>query len=153
MQNNLHPPAATPTESPNASTDLRANKFLAKMCHTHLQALDRDGVNLVSALVATTDGFEIAAVNRKLQTAEKLAAMSCSLLALGNAVAAEVQSGECANLIIETKTGLILTMAIGDSRGELLLCLITGSGSTLGQALWAARACCRRIRTDSMAIL
>lgn len=115
-------------------------------CSEHLQWFVSQTSGVTAALVATTDGFEVSSVLHQSLSAQKMAAMTSSILALGEAVLAEADLSDCRNVVIESGGGLIVMLAIGDPRNELLLSVIADSNAMLGQVLWSARSCCDRIR-------
>jgi len=125
---------------------LRQNPALPSLCQTGLQWFVSQTSGVTAALVATADGFEIASVLHQSLSAEKMAAMTSSILALGEAVLAEAELSDCQNVVIESRNGMVVMLAIGDPRNELLLSVIADRNAMLGQVLWAARRCCEQIR-------
>lgn len=112
------------------------------LCQEALDALVATHSQVTGALVSTVDGFEIAAALRPPLSAAKLAAMTSSLVALGEAVSAEGGVERCINVVIEAQSGRLLMMDIpGGTR--TLLTVICDNSTTLGQVLWAARECSR----------
>lgn len=129
-----------------AGVSLRQHPELALKCGAHLQRFVSQTSGVTAALVATTDGFEVSSVLHQSLSAQKMAAMTSSILALGEAVLAEADLSDCRNVVIEAGGGLIVMLAIGDPRNELLLSVIADRNAMLGQVLWAARSCCDQIR-------
>lgn len=125
---------------------LRENPQLSESCLSHLQWFVSETSGVTAALVATTDGFEVSSVLHQALSAEKMAAMTSSILALGDAVLGEADLKDCQNVVIESGDGLIVMLAVGDARKELLLSVIADRNAMLGQVLWAARRCCSEIR-------
>lgn len=125
---------------------LRQNPALPSLCQTGLQWFVSQTSGVTAALVATADGFEIASVLHQSLSAEKMAAMTSSILALGEVVLAEAELSDCQNVVIESSNGMVVMLAIGDPRNELLLSVIADRNAMLGQVLWAARRCCEQIR-------
>jgi uncharacterized protein len=119
--------AAGPTEASICQ------KYLDELVHTHTQ--------INGAIVSTVDGFEVAARVAGSLSAAKLSAMTSSLLALAEAISAESDAGECRDMVIDASAGRILLMDIPNADRRLLLTVLCDSGTTLGQALWAAREC------------
>ena len=132
------------THAPNKP--LRAHPELAPRCEAYLQKLVSSTSGVIAALVVTSDGFEVASVLHNDLSPEKMAAMTSSMLALGEAVLSEANLNDCQNVVIESNGGLIIMLAIGDPKKELLLSVITNGQAMLGQVLWAARQCCERVR-------
>ena len=135
-----------PTPLAPKEVSLRQNPALPSFCLPALQWFMSQTSGVTAALVATADGFEIASVLHQTLSAEKMAAMTSSILALGEAVLAEAELSDCQNVVIESRNGMVVMLAIGDPRNELLLSVIADRNAMLGQVLWAARRCCEQIR-------
>jgi uncharacterized protein len=125
---------------------LRAHPELAVRCEVYLRRFIATTSGVNAALVVTSDGFEVASVLHSSLSPDKIAAMTSSMLALGEAVLGEANLNNCKNVVIESESGLIIMLSIGDPTKELLLSVITNGHAMLGQVLWAARACCERVR-------
>ena len=131
---------------------LRQHPELRPKCQIALQWFISQTAGGTAALVATTDGFEVAAVTHQSLSTEKMAAMTSSILALGEAALGEANYDGCQNVVIEANSGLIVMLAVGEQRKELLLSVIADKNAMLGQVLWAARRCCERIREATSGI-
>ena len=130
-----------------APTSLRTHPEAAAHCDAALKWFMSHVTGVTAALVATTDGFEIAAIRNQGFSLEKMSAMSSSMLALGGAVLREAQfANECQNVVIDGGKGLVVMLAVGEQRKELLLAVAADNSAMLGQVLWASRSCCDRIR-------
>lgn len=123
----------------------RFNPKLVEACQQHLQALVSHTPGVTSAAVASSDGFQVAAVFNREISANKLAAMTSSIHALGEAVVAESLLKKCLNVLIEAESGKVIMLAISHTDHHLLLTVIANENSVLGQLLWAAKNCCDRI--------
>ena len=143
---------ATPAAHTPASESLRQHPELELKCTANLRHFVSQTSGITAALVATTDGFEVSSVQHQTLSAEKMAAMTSSILALGEAVLSEADLSDCKNVVIESGDGMIVMLAIGDPRNELLLSVIADRNAMLGQILWAARRCCDQIRQAVVAI-
>ena len=111
------------------------------LCQRQIEALRTSVPQISGALVSTVDGFDIAATLPPALSAAKLAAMTSSLLALGDAVSDESGMSSCINVLIEGTAGRILLMDIPNRHRKLLLTVLCGNEAILGQVLWAARQC------------
>lgn len=153
-RNFMYPTAAgfAPSLATSDVVSLRQNPALPSLCHPALQWFMSQTSGVTAALVATADGFEIASVLHQTLSAEKMAAMTSSILALGEAVLAEAELSDCQNVVIESRNGMVVMLAIGDPRNELLLSVIADRNAMLGQVLWAARRCCEQIRQSVTSI-
>jgi uncharacterized protein len=125
---------------------LRAHPELATRCTIFLQRLVSTTSGVNAALVVTSDGFEIASVLHSDLSPQKMAAMTSSMLALGEAILGEANLNDCQNVVIESNGGLIIMLSVGDPSRELLLSVVTNGQAMLGQVLWAARQCCAQVR-------
>ncbi|GAB4192409.1 MAG: hypothetical protein Tsb002_22010 [Wenzhouxiangellaceae bacterium] len=93
-----------------------------------------------SALVATQDGFEVAACGvADEQQQARLAAMSSSLLALSHSVTDEVLLPGCDSLMIDGINGKLLIMAVPGSAPDLLLTVVSQPQAAMGRLLMDAR--------------
>lgn len=134
---------------PGASrTTLRGHPDLGDLCRAQLQIFVSQCSGVTAGIVASADGFEVASIQHAQLAPQKVAAMSSSMLALGDAVLGEADLSGCQNVVIESKSGVIVMLAVGDARSELLLCAVADHNAMLGQLLWAARQCCDRIRAS-----
>lgn len=139
--------APAPLELEAHAATLRQRPGLSSVCKLHLQRFVSATSGVTAAIVATSDGFEVASVLHTALSPEKMAAMTSSILALGEAVLSEAGLSNCQNVVIEADGGLIVMLSIGDPKGELLLSVITDGNAMLGQVLWAARRCCQDVRS------
>jgi hypothetical protein len=93
---------------------------------------------VTAVVLATPDGFEVAAVHYHGEPrSAQFAAMASSLIAVARAAGREVGHEGCDGLIVESPSGKLLIRPVGKSDG-LLLCMVLAPGMLLGAALWAA---------------
>lgn len=111
------------------------------ICQHEIDKLIEELGEIKGVLVSSIDGFEIAARMRGNSSPAKLAAMTSSLLALGEAVSEEGEVGQCSDLVIDATSGRVLLMDIPHPTRKLLLTVLSSSTLTLGRAIWAARNC------------
>lgn len=109
--------------------------------HSHIDALMALQPEITGALVSTVDGFEIASRLRPGMSAAKLSAMTSSLLALAEAMCAEAAGGACRDLVIDADAGRVLLMELPRRTQNLVFAILCTNKVTLGQILWAVRAC------------
>lgn len=117
---------------------------LSETSRSQLAAMAQSVNGIVAAIVATSDGREIASLTSGDFSIGKLTAIASTIHALGKAVSAEARFAECDNVIVESPSGKIIFMEIPGSR-ELLLMVIAGKGSAFGSLLLACRTCCQTI--------
>jgi predicted regulator of Ras-like GTPase activity (Roadblock/LC7/MglB family) len=92
-----------------------------------------------AAVVATLDGHLCTMKQRHQQyPLERLATMGSTLMALGDTITAELNMGNCDNLISENKNGIIAFMHINDN---LVLVTLTVQKNALGMLLSHSRRC------------
>lgn len=111
----------------------------------HLDVFAQTTPGVVSAVLLSADGFEVASVQVGKGGAARLAAMGSSLSAIGSAIAREAGIVECTRMVIESDSGTIVVMTIADARPPMSLVVVASDASLLGQLLWAAKSCCRTI--------
>lgn len=82
----------------------------------HLIALLQGCSDIYAAVVATIDGYPLAACSQEHTLPEKqLAAMSSTLVSLGDSVAEMLKQGACKNILVENEHGTILVLHAGDN--------------------------------------
>lgn len=111
----------------------------------HLDVFAQTTPGVVSAVLLSADGFEVASVQVGKGGAARLAAMGSSLSAIGSAIAREAGIVECTRMIIESDSGTIVIMTIAEARPPMSLVVVASDASLLGQLLWAAKDCCKTI--------
>lgn len=127
------------------STATQFGKVAAGMAQKHLDAFSQATPGVVSAVLLSADGFEVASVQLGKGGAARLAAMGSSLSAIGSAIAREAGIVDCNRMIIEADSGTVVVMNIHDSRPPLSLAVIANGNAVLGQLLWSAKNCCTAV--------
>lgn len=94
---------------------------------------------LSAAVLASTDGFEVAARARDESEVAKLAAMSCSISALGAMVGVESGIGQCQSVTIEAAEGYVVIIEVPHANYPMIMNLVASSSEILGQVLYLAR--------------
>ena len=92
------------------------------------------------AVIATSDGFEVAQDIMSGADGAKLSAMASSISAIGNMVTQETDTGDrhrC--IVIEGEQGYILIMDIPHSSCPMILNVITSKSAVLGQVIYHAK--------------
>lgn len=118
---------------------------LHALCHAVIDTLVAQTHGVESAAIVSGDGFEVASVLREGISAEKLAAMASSLLALSEAVVRELRMSACRNVIIESAGGWVITMRVPAFKRELLISVLCSGTATLGSVLFATRDAAQRL--------
>jgi predicted regulator of Ras-like GTPase activity (Roadblock/LC7/MglB family) len=116
------------------------SRIHALMCQRQLDLLMTDAADVRGALIATTDGFELArAPAHATFAASKLAAMASSIFALGEATAREVQLSQCRNVLVDAVDGRLLLLSVPTRDFGLVLCVFGSEHASLGYLLAIAR--------------
>lgn len=118
-------------------------------CEEALQCLMRDVPSVTAAVVATSDGFEVASVQAEGQiAATRLSALASSLLALGQAALRELSMSGSGSVLIENTMGKILLVDVRRARIPVVLCVVADAAAMTGKVLWAARQCAAALDTE-----
>lgn len=104
------------------------------------------------ALIATIDGFDIAANLQPGLSPGRLAAMSSSVLAVATTMSTDSQLSQCRNLVIEADNGRILLMEIPVADAGLVLMVLCAPQANLGQLLWPVRQRSQALATQLTAL-
>ncbi|HAT8012637.1 roadblock/LC7 domain-containing protein [Citrobacter rodentium] len=106
-----------------------------------LEKFAKEHPGLTNMLLATVDGFEVAAVLEEQDRASmrRLAAMTSSLLSIGVAMFKEIRSGAQRLLTLEGEKSNILIFVVQNIKAELVLTLVTSAEEPLGQQFWLIR--------------
>lgn len=103
-----------------------------------------DDCSVVNAAVVTTvDGYTCAMrQSNQHYPLERLATMGSTLMSLGDTITAELQMGNCDNIISENKQGIVAFMHINN---DLVLVTLTVHKNSLGLLLSYSRRCAEDI--------
>jgi predicted regulator of Ras-like GTPase activity (Roadblock/LC7/MglB family) len=126
-------------------SSLRVKHVLGSDMEKLLKALTTKNPGILAAQVCTSDGFEVASVQRDEESHRRLAAIVSSLHALGAAMVEETDLGVYQNLIIEASAGKCLMMAIPGSNGSLLLTAVAAPTLLFGRFHQASKATCEEL--------
>ena len=106
-----------------------------------LQQFGETSPGVQVAVLSSADGFEVAAFHSPgaATAAARVAAMSSSITALGDAITRETGLNGSRNLIIESDNGAIVLLALKEARPALALAIVANKQAILGHLLWSAR--------------
>lgn len=121
------------------------NRVVTAICQKYLDELRVNTPEILSAAVTTGDGFSVAISTSTDVSADKLAAMTSSMHALGEAVVNEAKLRKCQNIVIEAESGKVLLFEIPNVEQGLVLNIIASNQAILGHLLWASKNCCGSI--------
>lgn len=110
-----------------------------------LKDLAGQNPGILAAQVCTSDGFEVASVQRDEESHRRLAAMVSSIHALGSAMVQETDLGVYLNLIIEATNGKCLMMAIPGTEETLLLTAVASPKMLFGRYHQVCKATCEKL--------
>lgn len=115
-----------------------------RIAEPHLRQLIADLQGVTGAIVASSDGFEIAAVAapNAVLPASRLAAMASAMQGLGEAMAGETGLQKARDIIVDSDAGKVLLMSIPGPARPLVLMTIVNAQSAFGQLLLQCRKCC-----------
>lgn len=114
----------------------------------HLRSFGAEVGGVGVVVLASVDGFAIAQYPARSGRADRLAAMTSSMLALAAAIGRELALGTLEVLMVEASEGKVLMLSIPTADRPLLLMAACAHRSVTGKVLWAARECGRRIQEE-----
>jgi uncharacterized protein len=117
-----------------------------------LQRLRSGTAGVTSASIATADGLAVASTLTDEHDIDKLAAMSGSIAALASALTRETGHGEPERVVLESATGLIVSMKVPGPGGGMVLTVVTDRHAVLGKLLWDCRATALEIAQSQEAL-
>ncbi|UXI67429.1 roadblock/LC7 domain-containing protein [Tahibacter amnicola] len=123
----------------------RFGRVAVGVAQKHLDALGNATVGVVSAVLMSADGFEVASLQVGKGGAARLAAMGSSLSAIGSAIAREAGIVDCNRMIIQADTGTVVVMNIPTAKPPMSLAVVANEEAVLGKLLWAASNCCAAV--------
>ncbi|MDR3353245.1 MAG: roadblock/LC7 domain-containing protein [Zoogloeaceae bacterium] len=124
-------------QSPSlVSDELRAKaKYILKL---FVEKLHDMGIR--SAVIATKDGFDVAAVAMSEAEGTKLSALSSSISAIGDMAVKEIGTGNFhQSITIESESGYIFIMDIHNPRCAMILSVATSKDAVLGKVTYYAK--------------
>lgn len=92
---------------------------------------------ITTLMVSTVDGHALTSYHNEIVGESRMAAMTSSLLAIAESLAAEAGQNVCKHIIVQNSDGVIVTQRIGKS---LVLTAIAGHGTNLGMLHSVTRA-------------
>lgn len=100
-----------------------------------LRSLDESVRSLTHAIILTDDGFEVAAI--VASETGRMASMSSSMQALGDAVVRELRIGSNDYIVVAAENGHVIQLRVPGH--PLVLSAQFGTSATVGNALTASR--------------
>ena len=112
---------------------------LQQACEKSIDELMLQVGGIKAIVVATEDGFEVAARVQNTALINRLSAMASSLAALGAMAGEESQLGVCQSMLMEADDGYIAIVQVRRPDVSLILSVITGRGAVVGQVLYFSK--------------
>lgn len=122
------------------------SKVEATFCERELGELIRTSSAVEIALIASGDGFEVAHATRgRPVDAARVSGLASSILALGRAMARELDLKTSRWAVMEADAGLVLLFVMPCQRADLLLAAVASKDTTLGMCLVDVRRCAEEV--------
>ena len=112
---------------------------LKTACDRALDDLMQDVKGIKAVVVATEDGFEVAARVENTAQVARLSAMASSLAALGAMAGEESRLGVCHSLVMEAAEGFIAIVQVRRADVSLIVSVVTGRDAVIGQVLYFSK--------------
>ena len=112
---------------------------LQRACEKSIDELMAQVKGIKAIVVATEDGFEVAARVQNTAQTSRLSAMASSLAALGAMAGEESQLGVCQSMLMEADDGYIAIVQVRRPDVSLIFSVITGRDAVIGQVLYFSK--------------
>ena len=119
---------------------------LKTACDRALNDLMQEVKGIKAVVVATEDGFEVAAQVENTAQIARLSAMASSLAALGAMAGEESQLGVCHSLVMEATEGFIAIVQVRRADVSLIVSVVTGRDAVIGQVLYFSKKAAARLQ-------
>lgn len=101
-----------------------------------------------AVVIATEDGFEVAAQVENTAQVARLSAMASSLAALGAMAGEESQLGVCQSMMMEAAEGFISIVQIRRPELSLIMSVVAGREAVVGQVLYFSKQAALALQQD-----
>jgi uncharacterized protein len=112
---------------------------LKRACDRALDELMQEVKGIKAVVVATEDGFEVAARVENTAQVARLSAMASSLAALGAMAGEESRLGLCESLMMQAAEGFIAIVQVRRADVSLIVSVVTGRDAVTGQVLYFSK--------------
>ena len=112
---------------------------LKTACDRALDELMQEVKGIKAVVVATEDGFEVAARVENTAQVARLSAMASSLAALGAMAGEESRLGVCESMVMEAADGFIAIVQVRRADVTLIISVVTGRDAVVGQLLYFSK--------------
>lgn len=124
----------------HASNERKAPEALVSSAKQEINAIlsNINGVDFV--MLCSTDGFELATVNKKtVPNSGKLAAVSSSILAMVTAFITEIRLSGCQTITLDAENGKAILTAVPAKNHPMIIVTMASRDVLLGQLLHAMK--------------
>ena len=119
---------------------------LKSACDRALNELMQEVKGIKAVVVATEDGFEVAARVENTAQVARLSAMASSLAALGAMAGEESRLGVCHSLVMEAAEGFIAIVQVRRPDVSLIVSVVAGRDAVVGQLLYFSKQAARSLQ-------
>ena len=119
---------------------------LKTACDRALNELMQEVKGIKAVVVATEDGFEVAARVENTAQVARLSAMASSLAALGAMAGEESRLGVCHSLVMEAAEGFIAIVQVRRPDVSLIVSVVAGRDAVVGQLLYFSKQAARSLQ-------
>lgn len=116
-------------------------------CAATLDQLMRSGADINASMLALRDGRPFVERCRTPMDSGRFAAMSSSLVALGQSVLRELGAAPLDHVVIEGTEGKLIIFSVPGSSGLLILAVFASRNARLGLVLSQSKTCAQAIST------
>lgn len=124
---------------------LRVSDAVRALAQREADALVNELEGVTAAVVATADGFDVAACVRGSAEPARIAALASSIAAIGQAVSAESGLGESRCVTINTTAGFAVVHAATRADIALVVQIIASERALVGAVTYRAAEAARRL--------
>lgn len=124
-----------------ADTDPRQVALLAQV-DTALSDFISNCDGAKGVLVATDDGYVVSARPDNPREMRTVAAMTASVMGLGESMSKQLQQEPCLNVTIESEAGFTVCLRVAQT---FVLCAMTDQSIRLGMLLSSAKICAQKL--------
>ncbi len=115
-------------------------------CDRALDELMQEVKGIKAVVVATEDGFEVAARVENTAQVARLSAMASSLAALGAMAGEESRLGVCHSMVMEAAEGFIAIVQVRRADVSLIVSVVTGRDAVVGQVLYFSKKAAKSLQ-------
>jgi uncharacterized protein len=118
-----------------------------RLANTSARELLDSGVGIQAAVLATIDGFEVAAAISDRYDASRIAALASSIASIGNVATQEAGLGSCSSVILNTEQGFAVVSQTRHASHELVLIAVADKTALLAQIMYQANQYVKKLAT------